>query len=107
MVSLKKTSKLAKQRLSSARPDYTPPGPVKRRIRIYSKREKKQVRLFLYHHRIPQTLSYNNRKSTPARINPTRVFLGLEDPVENGFRRPTAAEAAAYFKIDNRQTIYS
>jgi hypothetical protein len=56
------------------------------------------VLLFLYHHRIPQTLSYSERRSTAVRINPTRVLSGLEeDPVEDGFRRPTAAEAAAYF----------
>jgi hypothetical protein len=33
------------------------------------------------------------------------VLQGLEDPEEDGFRRPTVAEAAAYFQITNPRTI--
>jgi hypothetical protein len=107
MVSSKRTPKPAKQDLLTAQPNYTAPKRVTRDTRPYPRSRQKQVLLFLYHHRIPKTISYSERRSTPARINPTRVLSGLEeDPVEDGFRRPTAAEAAAYFQIASTESVY-
>jgi hypothetical protein len=106
MVTSKHTPKARKSRPLSPSNDYTAPGPVKRRKRIYSKFQKKQVLLFLCYHRIPKDLSYSESRPGLAQRNPTKVLSGFENPQEDGFRRPTAAEAAAYFKINNTNVIY-
>jgi hypothetical protein len=56
---VKKKPKPSKQVLLSPRRNYTPPNPIKRVKRSYSRSRKKQVLLFLCHHRIPKTLSYS------------------------------------------------
>jgi hypothetical protein len=68
---------------------------------------KQEMLLFLLHHRIPKTRStseFIHHSDTPV-INPTQVLSGLGDNIEDGFRRSTAQEAAAYFKIANDSTI--
>jgi hypothetical protein len=99
MVSSKRAPKPPKRRLSSSGNGYTAPKPVQHARHRYSRSRKKQVLLFLSYHRIPKTPRYAEDGSALPPANPTRVPTGLEEPVEDGFRRPTMAEAAAYFKI--------
>jgi hypothetical protein len=76
-------------------------GPVLRKQQSYSILRKKQVLVFLQYHFIPlQQQPYGGS------IQPTRTLAGINPPPE-GYRTPTTAEAAKYFKINSEATIRS
>jgi hypothetical protein len=64
--------------------------------------ENRRSSFFLAHHRIPMSQNDVNEY-----LRPTRVLKGMKSVEEEGYRRPTAAEAAAYFKITSKSTIYN
>jgi hypothetical protein len=108
MATSKNTPKPRKHRELSPSHSYSLPRPVKRVERSYSRRRKQDVLLFLFHHRIPKTLNtseFIHRSSIPAFTNSSRILSGLEDSVEDGFRRPTSKEAAVYFQIASEKTV--
>jgi hypothetical protein len=82
--------------------DYCAPRRRQRLERSYSRRTKQEVLLFLVHHRIPLLSNGVDEYNKP-----TRVLKGLEGPVEEGYRRPTTAEAKDYFLIQAESTIRS
>jgi hypothetical protein len=96
MVSSKKTPKAKKHWELNDGSGYCPPRLIIRSQRSYARRRKQDVLLFLVHHRIPT--SRTNHKP--------RKLATLPDP-EEGYRRPTAAEAARYFNIASENTVRS
>jgi hypothetical protein len=74
--------------------DCCVPRRRQRLKRSYFGRIKQEVLLFLVHHRIPLLSNGVDEYNKP-----TRVLKGLEGPVEEGYRRPTTAEAKDYFLI--------
>jgi hypothetical protein len=83
MVSSKKNPTAIKRRELFNATDYCPPRPIIRSQRSYARRRKQDVLLCLVHHRIPTTRTdYKPRR------------LATLPYVEEGYRRPTAAEAA-------------
>jgi hypothetical protein len=80
--------------------NYCIPGPIRRIQRTYSRRRKQEVLLFLNHHRI-----HLSKNGIDGYEQPSRVLSGMDNVKEEGFRRPTAAEARDYFLIRNASTI--
>jgi hypothetical protein len=68
--------------------------------RSYSRRRKQEVLLFLVHHRIP--IPMNGIDSYDKQ---TRVLENMPEVLEEGYRRPTTAEAQNYFLIGDDSII--
>jgi hypothetical protein len=74
-------------------------GPVTQQRRSYSNLRKKQVLVFLQYHLIP--IEKNIYGQWPVQYS---TLSGIDPPPE-GYRTPTTAEAAKYFKINSEATI--